>query len=83
MGIYVSNENSLGEGDLAACTVNGNAVLVDQVEHVGNLCAVPGHLGNGEYLLTLGTQMVGVVQGCVNVGRICTCLDLIGSLNTT
>ena len=69
----IRNIHSFGEGNHAALAVNRLALFVDQVEHVSNLCAVPGHLGHGEFLLNLDAIIVGVGNGSVFVGIVGTC----------
>ena len=50
LGEDLGDEGGIGEVDRLAGLVDGVTILVDQIEHVGDLCAVPGHLGNGELL---------------------------------
>ena len=75
IGVNVGDIHSLSEGNHTACAVDGLAGLIDQVEHVGNLCAVPGHLRNREFLLNFVALEVGVGQSGVLVGVVGTRRD--------
>ena len=70
LGIDFGNEGSVGEVDHLACLVDGLTGSIDQIEHIGNLCAGPGLLRNGHGLQAVLTLEVGVGQVCKIVGLI-------------
>ena len=82
LGVHVGDVDGLSEGNDAACTVDGLTLGIDQIEGVGNLSAVPGQLGLGEFLLALVIQVVGIGDGGVFVGGVGTCFGLIFGIIT-
>ena len=81
LGVEFGNEGSVSEVDHLACLVDGLTGSIDQVEHIGNLCAGPGLLGNGHHLQAILTLEVGVGQVCIIVGLISAGFNFIGGTN--